>query len=134
MVANNLVLSFHYVKETFVAFPVANDFLLAFGMVPVEEDPNMAYWRYIRSDKKGLLEVDLSFSAVGQSFQVVMRCQGQDVITVSSERVQNIELRSDRTGSGVHITFDIQGVASEALVLFEPELSCKWWTIATGNR
>lgn len=110
-------------------FPNTDDFLAEFGIEPVEEDPSMAYCRYVKMAPGGELEVDISFSAVAESFQVVLRCGGHEVATVSSEKVKSIELRHDGSGSGVHVVFDIHGVTSEALVTLEPELSCSWWTL-----
>lgn len=110
-------------------FPNTDDFLEAFGIEPVEEDPSMAYCRYVKTALDGGLEVDISFSAVTESFQVVLRCGGHEVATVSSESVKAIELRHDGSGSGVHVVFNIHGMTSEALVTLEPELSCRWWTL-----
>lgn len=53
-------------------FPSTVDFLAAFGIEPVEEDPCMAYCRYVKQSKDRLHELDISFSAVAESFQVVL--------------------------------------------------------------
>lgn len=113
-------------------FPSTNDFLEAFGIEPVEEDPSMAFCRYIKSASVGALDIDLSFSAVTESFQVVLRCGGREVATVSSEKVKSIEIQRDGCGSGVHVVFDIEGVTSEAIVKLEPDLSCNWWTLRSA--
>ncbi|NMG68108.1 hypothetical protein GPA19_24555 [Azoarcus indigens] len=110
-------------------FPSTLDFIETFGLVPVEEDPSMAYCRYLKKVLGGKLEIDISFSAVAESFQVVLRCNGHDVITVSSESVKSIEIRHDGAGSGVNVLFDIDGVASEAWIGLEPEVNCRWWAL-----
>lgn len=110
-------------------FPSTDDFLEAFGIEPVEEDPSMAYCRYVKTAASGELQIDISFSAVTESFQVVLRCSGREVATISSEKVKSIELRRDGSGSGVYVVFDIGGVTSEAWVKLEPELNCRWWTL-----
>jgi len=68
-------------------FPSTFDFLETFGIEPIEEDPSMAYCRYVKRSSDGRLELDMSFSAVADSFQVVLRCDGKKVMAVSSERV-----------------------------------------------
>lgn len=112
-----------------MGFPNSDDFLNAFGIEPIEEDPSMAYFRYVKTSPRGGLEIDFSFSAVAASFQVVLSCSGHEIATVSSEKVKSIELRHDGFGSGVHVVFDIQGITSEALITLEPKLNCRWWTL-----
>lgn len=113
-------------------FPNTDDFLEAFGIEPIEEDPSMAYCRYVKASTDGGLEIDISFSAVTESFQVVLRCNGHEVSTISSEKVKSIELRQNGTDAGVHVVFNIQGVTSEALVSLEPKLNCRWWTLRSA--
>ena len=110
-------------------FPSTTDFLEAFGIEPVEEDPGMAYCRYVKQSSDGLQELDISFSAVAESLQVVMRCGGRELVTVSSEMVRLIELRRDHSGSRVHVVFDVRDGASEVVVTLEPDLHCHWWTL-----
>lgn len=110
-------------------FPSTTDFLEAFGIEPVEEDPSMAYCRYVKRSSDGLQELDISFSAVAESFQVVLRCGGNELVTVSSEKVRLVELRHDQSGSGVHVVFDVHDGTSEAVVTLEPDLHCRWWTL-----
>ena len=110
-------------------FPNENDFLEAFGIEPVEVDPNLALCRYTKKSKNSEIEVDISFSAVMQSFQVVLRLAKQELATVSSENVKSIELVRDNSGAGVRVVFDICESVSEARVTFEPEVSCQWWTL-----
>jgi hypothetical protein len=55
-------------------FPDTFEFLEEFGIKPLEEYPSMAYLRYVKQSKDGGHELDISFSAVVKSFQVVMRC------------------------------------------------------------
>ncbi|OLO02611.1 hypothetical protein [Salinicola socius] len=110
-------------------FPSTNDFLENFGLEPLEEDPSMAYCRYVKMAPAEELEVDISFSAVADSFQAVLRCSRREVVTLSSEKVRSIKIQNDALGSGVHVVFDIHGVTSEALVKLEPELNIRWWTL-----
>jgi hypothetical protein len=110
-------------------FPSKLDFLEAFGIEPAEEDPNMAYCRYVKRSQDGLHEMDISFSAVEESFQVSLRCGGKELMTVSSEQVRLIELRHDKSGDGIHVVFNIQGGMAEAVVIFEPDLHCHWWSL-----
>jgi len=112
-------------------FPSVADFLEVFGIEPVEEDPSMAYCRYVKQSNDGEQELDISFSAVAESFQVVLRCGSKEVMSVSSERVRLIELRHDHSSSGVHVVFDVRDGASEAVVTLEPDLHCHWWALRT---
>lgn len=114
-------------------FPSTDDFLEAFGIAPIEEDPSLAYCRYVKQASEGEMEIDISFSAVSESFQVVLRCGGREVATISSERVKLIEIRSDDSGSGIHAVFDIGDVTSEAFVMLEPEPRCHWWTLRSTS-
>lgn len=110
-------------------FPGKEEFLREFGLEPVEEDSSMALCRYrVRSERRGL-EIDISFSAVLESFEVVVYCNGYEIASLVSERVNKIEMRNDSSGSGIRAVFDIQGVRSEAVVNFEPEIACRWWAI-----
>lgn len=77
----------------------------------------------------GIYELDISFSAVAASFQVTLRCDGKDVMTVSSENVRLVELRHDQYGSGIHVVFDTHDATSTADVSLEPELHCHWRTL-----
>jgi len=113
-----------------MSFPDAYDFLQAFGLEP-EEDSSMGYFRYLKKSYNDQIEIDFSFSAICYSFQVVLLCSGHKLATISSEQVQSIKLRKDKLGSGINVVFDIQGVTSEALIILEPELSCKWWTLSS---
>lgn len=110
-------------------FPSENDFLVEFGIEPVEVDPSLALCRYIKKTKNSELEVDISFSAVMRSFQVVLRFAMQDLAVISSENVESIKLLRDGSGAGLHVVFDICESISEARVIFEPEVSCRWWTL-----
>ncbi|WP_248919413.1 hypothetical protein [Pseudomonas entomophila] len=110
-------------------FPSTNDFLEEFGIEPVEVDPGLALCRYIKKSKDSGLEVDISFSAVMESFQVVLRLATHELAIVSSENVKSIELVRDSSGAGVRVVFDICESTSEARVIFEPEVSCRWWVL-----
>ncbi|KQM50966.1 hypothetical protein FEM54_22720 [Pseudomonas edaphica] len=110
-------------------FPSTDDFLEEFGIQPIEVDPNLALCRYIQKSKNSELEVDVSFSAVMKSFQVVLRLSTQELAVISSESVKSIELVRDESGAGIHVVFDMSESLSEARVIFEPEVSCRWWTL-----
>ncbi|WP_200157352.1 hypothetical protein [Allochromatium vinosum] len=120
---------FRFIEGSKMEFPSTADFLEAFGIEPVEEDPGMAYCRYVKQSGDGLQELDISFSAVAKSFQVVLRCGGRELVSVSSEKVRLIKLRRDHSGSGIHVVFDVRDGTSEAVVTLEPDLRCHWWTL-----
>lgn len=79
--------------------------------------------------KNSDLEIDLSFSAAMNSFQVVLNLAGRELAVISSENVKIIELLRDGSEAGVRVVFDICDPISEARILFEPDLSCRWWTL-----
>ena len=110
-------------------FPGTADFLEAFGIEPVEQDPSMAYCRYVKQSGDGLQELDVSFSAVAESFQVVLRCGNKETIRISSENVRKIEIHRDQLSSGVRVFFKVRDGVSAAVVLIEPDLHCHWWTL-----
>jgi hypothetical protein len=110
-------------------FPSAADFLDTFGIEPIDVDPTIAFCRYVKQSSDGHKELDISFSAVANSFQVVLRCGGKEISTISSEGVNRIELFHDRTGSGINVIFEMQGTRSEARVRLEPDLYCHWWAL-----
>lgn len=110
-------------------FPDATDFLMEFGIEPVELDPSLSLCRYITKSHSSELEVDFSFSAVMGSFQVVLRLAEQELAIISSESVKIIELFRDDAGAGVHVVFEICNSTSEAWVMLEPDVSCRWWTL-----
>lgn len=113
-------------------FPSTDDFLQEFGISPVEEEPSMAYCRYVKASSGGELEVDVSFSAVSESFQVVLRCNGNEVAKVSSEKVKSIEIRQDVSCSGIYVVFDIHGLTSAAWIELEPRLNFRWWALRSA--
>lgn len=113
-------------------FPSTQDFLEKFGIAPIEEDPSLAYCRYVKTSSSiEEMEVDISFSAVSDSFQVILRIKGKDVAIISSERTELVEIFKESAGSGIRAVFDLQGVTSEAIINLEPELTCRWWTLRT---
>ncbi|MCI3943269.1 hypothetical protein K0038_00259 [Pseudomonas syringae] len=110
-------------------FPSTDDFLEEFGIKPTEVDPSMALYRYIVKSKNIEFEVDISFSAIMKSFQIILRLETREFAIISSENVDSIKLTRDSSGAGIHVLFDICESTSEARVIFEPELSCRWWTL-----
>ena len=110
-------------------FPSELDFLESFGIEPVEVDASMAYCRYVKASDDGAGELDFSFSAVSESFQVVLRCAGHEMASVSSENASLIEIRATQRGTGIHVVFDAHGGKSEAEVTLEPSLHCSWWYV-----
>jgi len=113
-------------------FPSALDFLEKFGIEPIEEDPSMAFFRYNTKSRDEEVELEISFSGVAKSFQIILRCGQREIAVLSSENVASIEIRSDKSGEGIYVIFDIAGVASEAWILLEPDLNCRWWTLRTA--
>lgn len=73
-------------------YPSTDDFLEEFGIEPVEVDPTLALSLYRVKSRSGDVEVDVSFSVVMGSFEVVLKVSGQELATVSSESVKTIEL------------------------------------------
>lgn len=112
-------------------FPEKDEFLQVFGMEPVEEDASIALCRYRVHSESSNLDLLLSFSAVQESFEVVLYCARQEVINFVSERTTKIELYRDSSGAGVRAYFDVSGVQAEAIVTLEPEIKCRWWLIRT---
>jgi len=110
-------------------FPDSTEFLEMFGIEPTEEDPGTAYCRYVKPSVDGLYELDISFSAVAESFQAVLRLRDKELVTVSSEKARLIELWRNDSGSGVRVIFDVHGGTSEAVLTLEPDLHCHWWTL-----
>ncbi|MCT2414741.1 hypothetical protein MNU23_23990 [Pseudomonas aeruginosa] len=110
-------------------FPSENDFLEEFGIEPIEVDPSLALCRYTIKSKNSDLELDFSFSAVMESFQVVLRLAMQELAVISSENVKFIEVVRDGSEAGIRVVFDVFNSISEAKVVFEPDLSCRWWTL-----
>ncbi|WP_415846982.1 hypothetical protein [Stenotrophomonas indicatrix] len=121
--------SYRFTDEVAMKFPSESDFLEAFGIEPIEVDPTLALCRYIKKSSRSDVEVDVSFSAVMKSFQVVLRLAAQEMAVISSESVKSIELVRDGSGAGVHVVFDIFESISEARVMFEPDVCCRWWTL-----
>ncbi|MDD2034206.1 hypothetical protein T3A99_01340 [Pseudomonas sp. N-137] len=110
-------------------FPSEYDFLEKFGMEPVEVDPGLALCRYIKKSESNQLEVDVSFSAVMRSFQIVLRISEHELVNVSSENVRSIKLVRDGSEAGMHVLFDVGDTVSEAKIILEPEISCRWWIL-----
>jgi hypothetical protein len=110
-------------------FPSTVDFLEAFGIEPVEEDPSMAYCRYVKHSTDGLQALEISFSGVAGSFEVVLRHDNNELAKISSETVRLIELRREKSSAGIHVVFDLHGATSEAVVTLEPDLHFHWWTL-----
>lgn len=110
-------------------FPSTHDFFEAFGIEPVEEDPGMAYCRYVKHSADGHMELDMSFSAIANSFQLMLRYGGKEVVMISSENVKLFEIRRHQARADVHVVFDMLGATSEAVVMLEPDLHCNWWTL-----
>ena len=110
-------------------YPTVEDFLEEFGIYPVEVDPSLALCRYTKKSGNSGPEVDISFSAVMRSFQVNLKVAGRELAVISSESVSSIELVRDASGAGVRVVFDVSGLVSEAIVMLEPEVSCRWWTL-----
>ena len=112
-----------------MVFPDKDQFLQAFGIEPMEEDPSLALCRYkVRSDERDL-ELLITFSAVQKTFELLLYCSGHEVINLVSERTTKIELYRDSSGDGVRACFDIDGAQAEAIVTLAPEIKCRWWLI-----
>lgn len=86
-------------------FPTASDFWDAFGLESVESNPNMAYFRYVKSSKDKLRELFFSFSAVEESFQVTLEFQGVEIFSISSEMTKSIEINKDESKEFLRVIF-----------------------------
>ncbi|MFB4392838.1 MULTISPECIES: hypothetical protein [unclassified Pseudomonas] len=113
-------------------FPRENDFLEEFGISPIEVDPGLALIRFLVKSNDGNVELDFSFSAVMESFQVVWRFANRDMMVISSEKVSAIEMIRDDSGAGIRVVFDVCESISEARVNIEPDISCRWWTLRSS--
>lgn len=132
MAAPNSVRLYLVIKDAALNFPSSYDFLEKFGIEPVEEDESINLFRYIKSSQSGEVEIDISFSEIMKSFQITLRISGREISTVSSESVRSIKFFSDNSGDGLHVIFDINKAVSEVRVVFEPDISFRWWTLSNA--
>ena len=116
-------------KDIFLKFPKPVDFLEELGIDPVEVDPSLMLSRYVKKSKNGEFEIDVSFSAAMESFQVVMRKDTHELAMVSSEGGRSIKLVSEGLEVRLDVIFDIFGAMGEAKVILEPDVSFQWWLI-----
>ena len=112
-----------------MSYPSKTEFLEMFGIEPVEEDPRMAYCRYVKCSVDGAKQIDVSFSEVSQSFQVVFLFGNEELVRVSSESVRAIRLERDNIGARIDVEFGMRDLMSRAIVILEPHLHCHWWTL-----
>ncbi|CAI8693773.1 hypothetical protein BTK96_004280 [Burkholderia pyrrocinia] len=112
-------------------FPTKEQFFESFGLEPVQEDPTLALCRYRVRSQHCDVQIDVSFSGVAESFEVRLECCGREVVVLVSERAELIELYREREGNGIRAVFMLQGVTSEAIVILEPEISCRWSVLRT---
>lgn len=109
-------------------FPTTKDFLLQFGFEPVETDPEQAFYRYLVLSHDGLSELDMAFNAKNHSIQIIFRLSsGKELAVITSDKVSRINFKRDKFGAGIHVVFELDGLSSEAVVTFEPQLACHWW-------
>lgn len=113
-------------------FPSNHEFLERFGIEPIEDDGSIGLCRYIKKAKNGELEIDISFSEIMKSFQVILRLSSREISKISSESVQSIEMVGDDLGEGLHVVFNIGGTISEARVILEPDISFQWWVLCNS--
>lgn len=132
MAAPNSVRLYLVIKDAALNFPSSYDFLEKFGIEAVEEDESINLFRYIKSSQSGEVEIDISFSEIMKSFQITLRISGREISTVSSESVRSIKFFSDNSGDGLHVIFDINKAVSEVRVVFEPDISFRWWTLSNA--
>lgn len=110
-------------------FPNKDEVFQEFGIEPIEEDPSLALCRYKFHSREFNLDLLVTFSAVQESFEVIVFCLGQEIINIVSERTEKVELYRDSTGRGLRASFEISGMQAEAVVILEPKVSCRWWLI-----
>lgn len=116
-------------QEEKMLYPSSYDFLEAFGLVPVEVDLSIGLYRYIQQANNTALEIDISFSVMMKSFQIVLRLSGQEISMISSEGVESIKIVKDNLGEGLHVVFEVCDITSEARVTLEPYVNLQWWIL-----
>jgi len=109
------------------------DFMICFGMKPVEKDPEMIYFRYIKESDDGMWVLDFSFCPLTYSFQVIFRNNGKEIGLIYSERTKKIEIRRDKFSSGVHFDCEISGCMLETRLILEPYLHCNWFILKNSK-
>lgn len=112
-------------------FPNKAQFMENFGIEPIREDPSLSLCLYRLQSPHGDVEMEISFSGAAESFQFRLECGGREVASLVSERAERIEFYREEGGSGIRAVFTIQGVNAEAIVILEPEISCRWWVLRT---
>lgn len=110
-------------------FPMPDDFLQEFGIVPNCVDEENCYFQYAYGSKSGRSEVVFSFNGVSESFQVNLFSCDEEIMVVSSERVNSVLIFKETLASGVRVIFDYQGNSSEATIVLEPDLKIGWWIL-----
>lgn len=106
--------------------PSELDFLAALGIEPIDSDPVEGTYSYLIQTPDGERELDISFSALMDFFQLRYRVKGEEVIYLSSERAQSIELFHERNRTTLKVIFEIEGVDAEAIISLAPQLHCHW--------
>lgn len=109
-------------------FPSDEEFIDCLGLHPVETDADMAYAKFSTMDSEGVI-ADFSYSAVSQSFQVVISCVGREVALLSSECVESIDVFESAGESGVRVACKIGGIDTEISLTTSPRIRCKWWLL-----
>lgn len=110
-------------------FPDVDEFLEVLGVEPVEWDESTLMFRYSFGSVDDSLTVEVSFSVVMKSFQVKIFMGGREISMASTEGVGSIELISKEGRKGIHAKFGVEGLSAEAIVIVEPELACRWWSL-----
>lgn len=109
-----------------VQIPSELDFLAALGIEPVDSIPAEGGYHYLIQSPDGERELDINFSAIVDFFQLRYRVKGEEVVYLSSEKLQSIELFHDKNRTTLKVIFDIDGVDAEAVVALTPQMHCSW--------
>lgn len=110
-------------------FPSPDDFLEAFGVDPDYVDEEDIFFRYSFKSKSEDYSASISFDAIAESFQIDLLLRGDEVMTISSEKVKSISIVDDVSWAGVRVLFDYNGLASEARINLRTDPKINWWVI-----
>jgi hypothetical protein len=99
--------------------PQPLEFLVSFGIEPVESMPHDGYWCYLLADASGQ-SLRLSFNIHEASVQAVLSCDNGEIVRFSHEA--GIELRCTPEGV-IEADFQSRGMRTKLQIQTKPRLS-----------
>lgn len=105
------------------------DFLIEFGIEPVEVDPGLGSQRYVLRSADQTQEMDFYLSAIEESFGIILRFGDKEAMRVYSERLYSFRIWSQEASAGVHAIFQLGEAWAEATLTIYPEFRCNWQTL-----